>query len=115
MNDIELQVVEGTAFMAFGELGYAQHNKKMFLAARSNPDMLPDLIQVWLDEWVRMADEMIEQCAAMYVLGSCGKAIFENEDDLARKKSEFKTRMQKMREDAINDAANDLKRGVLGQ
>ena len=109
MNDIELQVVEGTGFMALGELEYARHNKRLFEAAKAKPDMLVTMVEVWLNEWVRMADEMIEQCAALHILGSKGEAIFEQQDQIASETAAFKARMQEMRDEGIMDAAKKLR------
>jgi len=115
MNAIELEVVEGTAFMAFGELEYAQHNKRLLEAVKSKPDMLPVMLETWLNEWVRMAEEMIDQCAAMYVLGSKGEAIFDHEDLLSQEKSVFINRIQKVRQDTVSDVAEEFTRRIKGK
>ncbi len=112
MNDIELQVIEGAGFMANGELEYARHNKNLFPALKTNPEMLVGAVEVWLDEWIRMADEMIEQCVALYILGSKGEALFDHEDQIAKETAAFKARMQQMREDGLGDAADNLRQMI---
>ncbi len=51
---------------------------------------------------------MIEQCAALYILGSKGEAIFDREDQIAKETAAFKARIQQMRDDGIEDAADNL-------
>jgi len=113
MNALELETVEGAAYMAFGELEYAQHNKRLLEALKSKPEMLPEIVEVWLNEWERMAEEMIDQCASMYVFGAKGEGIFDHDGQLEKEKSKFRSRIQKMREDSITEAAAELKR-LLG-
>ena len=115
MNDNELQVVDGAGFMANGEIEYARHNQSIFEAAKSDPDMLVGIVEVWLNEWVRMADEMIEQCAALYILGSKGEAIFDHEDQIAKETAAFKARMQQMRDDGIKDAADNIQQMIAAK
>ena len=103
MNDEELEIVEGAGFMAVGELSYARANQKLFEVAKSNPEMLVSVVDIWLNEWVRMAEEMVEQCAVTYIYGSKGPAVFDNQEQMKEDIDTFITRMQKMRDDAINN------------
>ncbi len=48
---------------------------------------------------------MIEQCAALYILGSESEAIFDHEDQLVKETAAFKARMRQMQDDSINYAA----------
>ena len=101
--------------MEVGELEYARINQSLFEVAKSDPDMLVKMVEVWLKEWVRMADDMLEQCAGIYILGSKGEEIFNHEDQIAKETAAFKARVQQMREDSFKDAADNIRQMIGGK
>jgi hypothetical protein len=114
MNDLELETVEGAGFMAFGELEYVRRSRRDWsvLVAGSHQDKIKEIVEVWLAEWERMADEMLDQCAGMYILGSEGEGIFDDKKRALKATSEFRDRMKRMREETLRDAANSVKKSL---
>jgi hypothetical protein len=117
MNDLELDTVDGAGFMALGELEYVKHNRKLWsvLVGRSDQAKINEIVEVWLAEWQRMAEGMLDQCAGMHILGSEGEGIFHDKEQLAKAKSAFRARIQDMREETLRDAANSIKRSLRGK
>lgn len=115
MNKFELGQTDRTAYLTYRLLKYAQHSQRIFHAMKDGqPDMIEGAAEVWFEEVIRMADEVLDEVAQLHILGDEGTKAFRGgrAKELATKIRSYRGWLEKKDEEMIHEAAEELKSGL---
>jgi hypothetical protein len=102
MNKDELDTIDGTGFMVHQELSYVRHNKRLWpeIVKAMPLDQVIQVVQTWLAEWERMADEMMVQVAQIHGFGRYGGKFCRSDAQVDQYIADFRSRMEKLATEA---------------
>jgi hypothetical protein len=113
MNEFELETVVGAAYMVHMNMQFEHSIKNLapalFVAAK-NPEVenitiesVQEVVEQWIADIEQSSIEMLEQLAAMYVLGTEGIDALDDENAVIRGIDELKTKLKEQTgEDAFD-------------